>query len=187
MKKIRLRYTVLGLIILLAAVSRLIPHPANFAPVGAMALFGAAYYSRRSLAYLIQVAAMYMSDLLINNTMYVHYFDGFVWMHPGACFTYGAMALMVLGGELVLKRVTAGRVLAASLAASVIFFAVSNFGAWVSYPMYTKDLHGLLMCYTAGIPFLKNTLMGDLFYCTVMFGGFELVQRRVPSLKPARL
>ncbi|MBP5474427.1 MAG: hypothetical protein J6X92_06710, partial [Bacteroidales bacterium] len=70
------------------------------------------------------------------------------------------------------------------LLASVIFFLISNFGTWASGLMpYTKDFSGLMTCYAAGIPFFKNTLMGDLFYCGVMFGIYELVKAKVPALK----
>ncbi len=93
------------------------------------------------------------------------------------------MLLIVLVGTLILKKVSVTRLVSASLTASVLFFVVSNFGVWFSTEMYPKDMTGLMTCYTAGIPFFKNTLLGDFVYCGVMFGAFELAQRYVPALR----
>lgn len=175
--KIYLRFSVITLLILLAALSRLIPHPANFAPIGGMALFGAAYYSRRMWAFAIPVVSMWISDLVLNNVVYGAYFDRFVW------FTYGAFVLIALMGIFTLRKIKVPNLLFSALVASVIFFLVSNFGVWFSGTMYPKDFGGLIACYTAGIPFFKNTVMGDLFYTALLFSVFELSARRFPALK----
>lgn len=181
--KIILRYSIITLLILLAALSRLIPHPANLAPIGGMALFGAAYYSRKIWAFVIPVVSMWISDLLLNNVVYSAYFDGFVWFYSGAWFTYGAFILIALMGMLTLRKIKVPNLLFSALGASVIFFLVSNFGVWFSGTMYPKDLGGLIACYTAGIPFFKNTLMGDLFYMALLFGVYELSALRFTVLK----
>lgn len=183
MKKLNLRFGALVLMIVLACISRFMPHPPNFAPIGAMALFGATYFSKRWIAYLIPVITFYLSDLFLNNVVYAEYFDSFVWFHQGVYWTYISMLLIVLMGTLILKKVSVTKVVTASLTASVLFFVVSNFGVWFSTEMYPKDMTGLATCYTAGIPFFKNTLRGDLVYCGVMFGAFELAQRYVPALR----
>ena len=156
-RKLYLRFSVVTLMILLAALSRLLPHPPNFAPIGGMALFGAAYYTRRLWAYLVPIAAMWLSDLILNNVVYAQYFDRFVWFYSGSLFTYGAFALIVLMGTFTLRKVRVPHVLFSALGASVIFFAVSNFGVWFSTEMYPKTLSGLGACYLAGIPFFRNT------------------------------
>lgn len=181
--KIYLRFSVITLLILLAALSRLIPHPANFAPIGGMALFGAAYYSRRMWAFAIPVVSMWISDLVLNNVVYGAYFDRFVWFYDGAWFTYGAFVLIALMGIFTLRKIKVPNLLFSALGASVIFFLVSNFGVWFSGTMYPKDFGGLIACYTAGIPFFKNTVMGDLFYTALLFSVFELSARRFPALK----
>lgn len=181
--KITLRFSVVTLLILLAALSRLIPHPANFAPIGGMALFGAAYYSRRAWAFIIPVVMMWISDLLLNNVVYGAYFDRFAWFYDGAWFTYAAFILIALLGMVTLRKIKVPNLLFSALGASVIFFLVSNFGVWFSGTMYPKDFGGLIACYTAGIPFFKNTVMGDLFYTGVLFGAFELSTRWFPVLK----
>lgn len=185
-KKIYLRFSVITVLILLAAFSRLIPHPANFAPIGGMALFGAAYYTRRVWAYLIPIAAMWISDLILNNAVYAEYFDRFVWFYSGALFTYGAFALIVLMGTFTLRKVRVPQWLFSVVGASILFFVVSNFGVWLSSGMYAHTWEGLTACYVAGIPFLKNTLLGDLVYSAALFGFFELSLSWFPALRVRR-
>ncbi len=181
--KMNLRFSVISTIILFAALSRLIPHPPNFSPIGGMALFGAAYYSRRYIAYLVPVMAMWISDLVLNNIVYGQYFDHFVWFYSGSVFTYGAFLLIVVYGTIILKKIRIVNLIAAALSASIIFFIVSNFGVWFSSEMYPYSFGGLITCYAAGIPFFKNTLLGDLFYSGVLFGVFELSLKRFPRLQ----
>lgn len=181
--KIILRFSVITLMILLAAMCRLLPHPPNFAPIGGMALFGAAYYSKRYWAFIIPIVSMWVSDLILNNVVYGQYFDHFVWFYSGSIFTYGAFALIVLLGMRTLKKVRIPNIAVSAFAASVIFFLVSNFGVWISGTMYPKDLTGLMACYTAGIPFFQNTILGDLVYSGVLFGAFEIAQKRIPQLR----
>lgn len=183
MKKISLRFGAITGIILLAALSRLIPHPANFAPIGGMALFGAAYFTKRYWAFVIPIVSMWISDLVLNNTVYAQYFDHFTWFYSGSLFTYGAFALIVLFGMLTLKKVRLSNLIVSALGASVIFFMISNFGVWFSGTMYPKDFGGLMACYTAGIPFFRNTLLGDLVYSGILFGVFEGLQYRFPVLR----
>lgn len=182
-KKVQLRFSLISLLVVLAALSRLIPHPPNVAPIAGMALFGAAYYSKKYWAYLIPIASMWVSDLILNNVVYAQYFDQFVWFYSGSLFTYGAFALIVLLGTVALKKRNVGSVLFSALGASVIFFVISNFGVWFSSPMYVKTWEGLAACYVAAIPFLQNTLLGDLGYTAVLFGLFELSMIVFPKLR----
>ena len=182
-KKINIRFGVLSLVILLAAFSRLIPHPPNFAPIGAMSLFGAAYFSRKYLAFIVPIAAMWLSDLVLNNVIYGQYFDHFVWFYKGFYWTYAAFIFIGLIGFGLLKKVRPAKLLIASLLASVVFFLVSNFGVWASGTMYPDTFSGLMSCYAAGLPFFKNTLIGDLAYSGALFGIFEFVQYKAPVFK----
>jgi hypothetical protein len=186
-QKINLRFGVISGMILLAALSRLIPHPANFAPVGGMALFGAAWFSKRYWSFIIPIVSMWISDLVLNNVVYGQYFDGFVWFYGGSLFTYGAFALIVLFGMFTLKKVRIPNLIVSALGASVIFFLVSNFGVWLSTGMYPHTAAGLGACYVAGIPFFTNTLAGDLVYTAVLFGAFEFSVRRFPQLQSERI
>ena len=182
-QKIHIRFGVLALLILLAAFSRLIPHPPNFSPIGAMALFGSAYFLKKHFALALPVLAMWLSDLVINNVVYAQYFESFTFFYQGFYWTYGAFIVIGVIGFCVLKKVRFTNVLSAALLASVAFFVISNFGVWASGTMYPKTLNGLAACYSAGIPFFKNTILGDLVYSGILFGAFELVQYKYPALK----
>lgn len=177
------RLFVLSGMVLLAAISRLLPHPPNFTPVGALALFGAAYMQRH-LAVLIPFIALWVSDLILDNLVYARQFpelyDGFSWF--GSPSTYLGFLLISLLAMRWLRRISGRSVVTASFLASLLFFLVSNFAAWVSNPLYAQNLTGLLECYTAGIPFFWNTLAGDLFFSGVLFGSFAFLKQRNPVL-----
>ena len=160
--------------ILVAAMLRLVPHPPNFTPIGAMALFGGAYFGRRSLAFAAPLGALLLSDVIIG-------------FHSGMPFVYASVALIVLIGWAVRARITAPRIVGAAVLSSVLFFAVTNFGVWLSSGMYPQTLSGFAACYVAAIPFFQNTLAGDLFFTALLFGGFALLERRVPLLRAREL
>ena len=169
--------------ILLAAFSRMIPHMQNFSPLGAIGLFGAAYLTKKWQAFLIPLAATFLSDLFINNVLYGAYNTGFVWFYEGFYWQYGSYVVIILAALLIMnKKVTAPRVLVAALSSTTIFFLISNAGCWFANPAYTQNISGLMTCYAAGIPFLKGTLSGDLFYSAALFGSFYLVQLKFPTL-----
>ncbi|MFQ5720169.1 MAG: DUF6580 family putative transport protein [Acidobacteriota bacterium] len=154
----------------LAALSRLVVHPWNVAPVGAMALFGGMALRRPGFAFGAPLLAMAISDLLLGLMGRAQTMAGWV---------YGAFFLVALLGFLLRGRLTAGRVLAGSLGGSLIFFLVTNFGVWVSgavaYPMTPA---GLASCYVAAIPFFGSSLAGDLVWNAVLFGSFGWMVRR---------
>ena len=156
------------LFIALGALLRLIPHLPNFTPIGAMALFGSAYGSRR-FAIFVPLAALALSDLVIGG-------------HATLPFVYGAFILIALVGMVIFRNgVSVPRAIGGSLAASGILFLVSNFGVWAVRDFYPKTWEGLVTCYTLALPFLRNTVTGDLIYVGVMFGGYEAVRRLVKS------
>jgi len=172
--KVNLKFGIVVLMILFAAAIRFIPIN-NFSPLGGMALFGAAYFTRKYWAFLIPFVALWLSDLILNNTIYAHYYDGFVWF--GDLGVYISFALIVVLGFFLLKKVNLTNVLIGSVSASVLFFIVTNLGVWMSGTLYPMTLSGLGACFTAAIPFFQGTFLSDLFYCGVLFGGFELVNR----------
>jgi hypothetical protein len=160
--------------IFIAAVMRLVPHPPNVSPIGAMALFGGAYFGRRALAFVAPLAAMLLSDAILG-------------FHSGMPYVYGSVALIVLIGWAVARRKTALTIAAAAVASSVLFFAVTNFGTWATGELYPQTLAGLGACFVAAIPFFQNTLAGDLIFSALLFGGFALIERRVPLLREPSL
>jgi hypothetical protein len=166
------------LVIVVAALSRLLPHPINVSPLAAIALFGAASLKNRGLALALPLVAFWLSDLVLNNTLYRGFYDGVTLVHSGMIWTYGAMILIALIGFIALPKVSMTRLVGASLAGSFLFFAVSNFGVWVGGTMYPKTIEGLVACYVAAIPFFQNTVAGDLFYTFAIFGGVAVAQSR---------
>lgn len=172
-------WIVLSVMLIASAAFRLIPnHPANFAPMAGMALLGAAYIKRSWLAWILPVAIFWISDLVLNNTLYAAYYDGFVFASNAFLFSAGAMLLMVILGRVLLKQIKIQNLVLASISASLIFFLVSNFGAWLDVFMpYPKTLVGLLEAYVAGLPFLKGTMIGDLVFTGVLFGAWQLIFR----------
>jgi hypothetical protein len=152
----------------LAVASRLVPHPANFAPVAALALFGGAYFDRR-FSFLLPFAVLLVSDVFIG------FYQGVAWV-------YGSFFLVNLVGWWLRDRRRVAPIAGATLAGAVLFFAVTNFGVWMGGGMYTPDLSGLIDCYVAAIPFFRNTLAGDAFYVALLFGVTEFALRKVPAL-----
>jgi len=177
MKNQKKSILVITVLIIIAALSRLLPHAPNFTPVGATALFGAAYFAKKYWAILIPLAALWASDLILNNVVYAQYYEGFAWMTTGFLWIIGAFALIAILGMVVLKnKVNPINLLGTSFAASGIFFLITNFGVWMSGLTYPKTMEGLIACYTAAVPFFWNTLAGDLFYVAVLFGAYEFVK-----------
>lgn len=143
--------------ILVAATLRLVPHPPNFTPIGAMALFSGAYLGRKGLiAFAAPLGALLLSDLVLG-------------FYRGMPTVYFSVALVVIIGWLSLQRVSPLRIGAAAIASSVLFFVVTNFGMWLSSGFYPRTLAGLEACYIAAIPFFQNTIAGDLFYAALLF------------------
>ena len=184
-EKTNIRFGVIAMMILTAAFCRLIPHPANFAPIGAMALFGAAHYKSKWAAFGIPLLALWLSDLAVNNILYASYYKTFTLFHSGFYWIYGTIALTTLAGFFLLKKVNIFTVAGSGFIASLMFFIITNFGVFPGNPLYTQDFSGLMACYAAGIPFFGGTLAGNLFYSTILFGGFALAQKQFPVLRPA--
>ncbi len=179
---------VLTAMILLAAFSRLLPLPPNFAPIEAIALFGGAYFARRSLAFVVPVLAMLVADLalgLLRGDAYLAYLTTAAYL-PSLLANYLSIAATVVLAFGLRGRVNGARVLGYSLAGSVLFFLVSNFAVWVTafmVPGYPACSTGLLPCYIAAVPFFKTTLLSTLAYSALLFGGFALLRVRLPALR----
>ena len=173
MDKINSRFWVITLLILAAAFVRLIPHPPNFAPIAAMALFSGAYFNKKSFAFAVPLAAMFLTDAIIG-------------FHSSMWIVYLSFAVIVLIGIFMLNKVSIKNVVLASVTASISFFIITNFGVWAFGTMYQKNIAGLIECYIAAIPFIQNTLLGDLFYSGIIFGIFEFAKSKFPVITEAK-
>jgi len=147
--------------VLAAALFRLFPHPPNLAPIAAMALFSGAYVADRRIAFMLPLAAMLISDLLLG-------------LHSALLLVYVCMAISVAIGMQLKNRIRLMTVAGASVLSSVQFFVITNFGVWLSTGMYSPDLSGLASSYVAALPFFHNTLIGDALFSALLFGGFAL-------------
>src|SRR6185312_2564026 len=159
------RFTVLTAMVLAGTAARLIPHPPDFSPIASLALFGGATFARKRAAFLVPLAAMFLSDLVL----------GFSSITP---VVYGSFALITCLGFWVRRRPTVWRLAGASVAGAVLFFVLTNFGMWGLGDWYPRTFSGLAECYLAAIPFFRNTLWSDLFFSAVLFGGLRLVEKR---------
>lgn len=172
---------VLAGLIVVAALTRVLPHPPNFSPVAAIALFGGAYFAARAWAVVVPLAGLLISDLVLaslNGGLYASWFSG-----SGIWVVYGCIALTAVLGFGLRGVVNGPRVLGYSLAGAVLFFVVTNFAAWLGDPMYPKTAAGLAAAYTAGIPFFQWSVLGTLFYAALLFGGFALLRQQLPALR----
>lgn len=156
--------------ILIGAATRLIPHPANFIPIAAMALFGGTYMSKGK-ALIVPLLAMLASDLFIG-------FDSL----PMRIAVYGSFLITVLIGYWLKNHKDIKNIIFASVLSSVIFFVITNFAVWAFGPMYTKNIFGLAECFTLALPFFRNTILGDFFYTGVFFGSYGMLLSTFPLL-----
>ena len=175
---LRVRPLVLFGLILGAALFRLLPHPPNFTPIGAMALFGGALFGSRMAAVGFPLLAMLLSDLLL--------WWAFAW--PLGWMTlviYACIAGSVVLGLGMRGRVGFAPVVSRSLLSALLFFLVTNFAVWAGGGLYSHDLGSLLQCYAAALPFFGNSLAAYAVFGLALFGGFALLQRRFPALRSA--
>jgi hypothetical protein len=166
-------------VIIAGALFRFIPHWPNFTPVAAMALFGGAYLGRRHMAFIIPFAAMFLSDLVLG-------------LHKDMWAVYLASGFTVLIGTFIQNKARFANVFAASVTASVMFFLLTNFAAWLSSPLYPQTFAGLMQSYIAGLAFFNNgsygisfflnELAGGLFYNGLFFGAYALGRNYIPAL-----
>ncbi len=166
----RAKITIALVLVTLGVISRFLPHPPNFAPIAAIGLFAGVFLPRKT-AILLPLAAMVVSDVFLG-------FHGLIF------WTWGAFLLIGLFSTYVLKKnYNLTTVLASSIGVSVFFYLVTNFGVWVEGMLYPPTLSGLASSYTNALPFFRNTLLGDLFYVSVIFGAYELAILLARELK----
>ena len=157
-------YTICVISILMGVLSRLMPHPPNFTPIMVIALFGGVYLSKK-IALAVPLAAMIISD------MFIGYYEVNLMI-----FVYGSFLLCVILGFWLKKHKKWNTILGSSIMGGILFFLITNFAVWAFTPWYAKTFSGILQCYLMALPFLKNSLMGNVFYAVLFFGIFELTE-----------
>jgi len=159
-----LRFGLAAIFVLIGISLRLLPHPPNFTPVAAIALFGGVYLSRK-IAFGLPLIIMFISDIFIGA------YDPKLMI-----FVYGSFVLCVGLGFWLKKYNKLSAALGGSILSALIFFFLTNFAVWAFAPWYAKTFSGIIQCYLMVLPFFRNTLLGNFFYVTIFFGAYELVK-----------
>ena len=159
------------MIVIIGIAMRLVPHPANVAPVAAIALFAGTYLNKK-WALWVPLAIMIISDMVLG-------------LHDVVPFTWGSFLLVALLGTWLKQHKNVRNIGFASVTASVAFFLITNFGVWLFW--YPATLRGLAQCYTLALPFYRNTFIGDILYVVVFFGIYECATRLVRNTRYAYL
>lgn len=149
----------------IVAIYRVLPHPYNFAPATALAIFGGVCFRSRFLAYATPILAMILSDFVIG-------------FHDQWMSVYGCIFIIAVMSRWINSSLRWSRLVATSFSSSIFFFLVTNFEVWARSGMYAKNASGLIECYVMGLPFLQGTLAGDLIFTLALFGIYVFSTRR---------
>lgn len=173
MKKLSLEtYLAIIAVICIAVVLRLLPHSPNVAPIAALALFSGAMIPDRK-GFIIPIVALLISDLFLG-------------FHATMPFVYGSFLAIALMGTMLKKDSSLVKTGATSIIGSILFFLVTNFGVWATSSMYERSFSGLMRSYQMGIPFFRNTLLGDLFYTALFFFAYRSIRLLFVLMLPLR-
>ena len=165
MKEKNKKILFITLFIIVVALMRLIPHPPNFVPITAIAIFAGVRFNNIILAYAVPILIMLISDFFIGFSSI-------------SLFVYLAFILITSYSYLI-KKYSIKNI----LLSSIIFFIITNFGVWVLPGGYPNNIEGLILCYTAAIPFFTNSIIADLFFSAILYYGFEQIEKRYLILK----
>ena len=158
---------ILAVLIVLGVAGRLLPHPPNFTPMAAIALFAGFIFIKRYMAVVAVVSTMILCDYFAFGSLSVSWFGS-----KSMFVVYLALLFPIVFKNLLQKKLGVLRIFGAALASSTVFFLATNFAVWAFSPMYEKTLEGLVLCYTMAIPFFQNTIAGDLIWSGVIFGTY---------------
>ena len=160
------KYLITGtMIILVLALSRLMPHPPNFTPILGMAVFSGAVINKKIIAYIIPLVAMLLSDLFLG-------------FHAGMPVIYFSLAICVLIGTFIESRITIFNTLLCISGGVIAFFLITNFAVWYGSGMYEFSISGLMKSYLMGLPFLQNTFISSLIYGMGAFLIYDIINKR---------
>ncbi len=169
---VNVRVLALVLIIAAAVATRFLKLPVNVSAIGAMALFAGLTFKNRVVAFGLPILALLISDAILG-------FHELMWA------VYGAFALVVAIGIFVRDASGIAPKALGSILGSVLFFVITNFAVWAQMEMYPKTQDGLVACFIAALPFLKNQVVGDLAFFAVLLGTWSVVEKSVPAVSEA--
>jgi hypothetical protein len=161
-KEKKIEFLIAVIFIIIGIILRFLPHPANFSPITAIALFGGVYLSRK-IAFIIPIVVLIVSDIFIG------YYEFSLMASVYASF------LLIVGLGFWLKNHKKWHnIIGCTIFGSLLFFIITNFAVWALTPWYTKTITGFIQCYLMALPFFKNTFLGDLFFVPIFFGVYEV-------------
>jgi len=170
-----MRFMLPLLLVILGVVCRVTPHPWNFVPVGAIALFAGATFANRRAAILLPLLMLFAGDTALELLTGQGY-------HSLMPVVYATYALIAILGWLLRERRNSPLVIAGgATAGAILFFLTTNFAVWALGNMYPHTLEGLAACFVAAIPFFERTLMSDLLFSAIFFGIYAVAERRVAT------
>lgn len=181
LSKMNPKISILFIAVFAVAMTRLIPHWPNFTAVGAIAIFGGAAFKNSFKAILIPLAAIFISDLIINNVLYSAYYEGFVFFGNSAAWIYSGFILMAVIAHFSINNFKALPIIGSAVFGSFIFYGLTNFGAWMYNPLYSQDMSGLLVAYEAGLPFLLNSMFANILFSGVLFSAYYVATEKEVS------
>ena len=158
---------ILAVLIALGVAGRLLPHPPNFTPMAAIALFAGFIFIKRYMAVVAVVSTMILCDYFAFGSLSVSWFGS-----KSMFVVYIALLFPIVFKNFLQRKLGVLRIFGAAFASSTVFFLATNFAVWAFSPMYEKTLEGLVLCYTMAIPFFQNTIAGDLIWSGVIFGTY---------------
>jgi hypothetical protein len=166
-RTLSVRPVFLAAAVLAVMACRLLPQPPNFTPVGACALFGGACFADRRAAFLLPLASMVLSDVVLG-------------FHSLMLVVYACFALEVVLGRWLRPHRRALPIAGATLLGACLFFLITNAACWVSF--YPRTLAGLTDCYVSAMPFFGYSLIGDAVFSTLLFGTLAVAESWFPAL-----
>lgn len=168
------RFIFLVTLIILGVMSRFVPHYPNFTAVGAVALLSGRYLGHKFYRYFTPLFVLWISEVVLNQVVYPEYSFGWPsWI--GDTWTYFGMALTIFIGSEMIKKVNGMNIVQSAILSSVVFFILSNFGVWTSGTMYPTHFGGLISAYIAGIPYFWSSLLANVIFSLIFFGGYEWI------------
>ncbi len=164
------RILIIFALIAVAIITRFLPHPPNFSPILAIALFGSVYFTDKRLAFVIPISIMFLSDIFLG-------------FHSDIPAVYLSFLLVVVIGRFIKNQLNAVKILGVSIISSILFYLITNFSVWLTSGMYPPTWSGLFDCYIMALPFFRNAIFGDLIFNSVLFGGFYLIEKYYISIE----
>jgi hypothetical protein len=156
---------------------------ANFSPVGAMAIFGGAYFNKRWKAVAFPLAMLFISDFVLQQTVFKKYGNGI--LYGGWYWIYGAFSVITIASRWALKKITILRFFFSVIVCVMIHWIITDFGVWIGSTRYRQTFDGFVTCLENAIPYEWRFLAGTLLYGIALFATFEWMKRRYPALQTA--